>query len=868
MALTSVSDTNVTLALAGNPTIALLNPTLITAGWSGQLSPARGGTGVNNGTSTLTLGGNLTTVGAFSSVFNMSAGTNVTFPQSGTLATTSTASGVINAGLINQMAWYAAAGTTISGLATANSAVLVTSAGGVPSISTTLPNGLAMGTPASLTLTNAAGLPISGITGLGTGVASALATNVGSAGAFVTFNGALGTPSSGTLTNATGLPLTTGVTGNLPVTNLNSGTSASSSTFWRGDGSWATPAGSGVSSVTGTTNRITSTGGTTPVIDISASYVGQGSITTLGTITTGVWTGTTIAILNGGTGVTSVTTVPAATAWAGWDANKNLSANNHIQGYATTVTGGTTTTLTVASAYQQFFTGSTTQTVLLPVTGTLVLGQAFFVVNNSSGVVTVQSSGGNTITAMAANTVAMFTCILTSGTTATSWSSDYNAGIAGVTSVTGTTNRITSSGGSTPAIDISASYVGQSSITTLGTISTGVWNGSVITGTYGGTGVNNGASTITIGGNLTLSGAFASTFTFTGITTVTFPQSGTLATTAQLPSLPLSLANGGTNANLTASNGGIVYSNASAFAVLSGTATAGQMLQSGASTTPAWSTSTYPATNAVNTLLYASSANVMGALATANSAVLVTSAGGAPSLSTTLPNINIGTPSAGVLTNTTGGGGLRSFQVFTTGTGATYTKPANVTSIYVEVIGGGGGGGGSLAAASSSAAGAGGASGGYGTIYLSGAAATYTYTIGAGGNGGASGNNIGSTGGTTTFSGGSLQATGGAGGSGSAAVLNSGTGVTGGGVGGVGSNGIIISNGAPGSGGLILLGNVASGTGGSSLYGGGGNGRISPGAGNPGTNYGSGGGGAASAAATSFAGGAGSGGLIIVWEFS
>lgn len=52
--------------------------------------------------------------------------------------------------------------------------------------------------------------------------------------------------------------------------------------------------------------------------------------------------------------------------------------------------------------------------------------------------------------------------------------------VTGVSSVTGTTNRITSSGGATPAIDISASYVGQSSITTLGTIGTGVWQGTSI----------------------------------------------------------------------------------------------------------------------------------------------------------------------------------------------------------------------------------------------------------------------------------------------------------------------------------------------------------------------------------------------------
>lgn len=100
----------------------------------------------------------------------------------------------------------------------------------------------------------------------------------------------------------------------------------------------------------------------------------------------------------------------------------------------------------------------------------------------------------------------------------------------------------------------------------------------------------------------------------------------------------LGLAYGGTNANLTASNGGIFYSTASAGAILAGTATAGQLLLSGASAAPTWSTTTYPATNAINTLLYASSANVMSALATANNGTLITSAGGVPSISSTLPS--------------------------------------------------------------------------------------------------------------------------------------------------------------------------------------------------------------------------------------
>ncbi len=158
------------------------------------------------------------------------------------------------------------------------------------------------------------------------------------------------------------------------------------------------------------------------------------------------------AIAQGGTAVTSVTTGPAATAWAGWDANKNLSANSFISGYATTATGATTTTLVVGSAWQQFFTGSTTQTVVLPVTSTLVLGQSFYIVNNSSGVVTVQSSGANTIQAMAANTTLLVTCILTSGTTAASWATEYVGAASGGTVNSGTTGQVAYYATSTNAV--------------------------------------------------------------------------------------------------------------------------------------------------------------------------------------------------------------------------------------------------------------------------------------------------------------------------------------------------------------------------------------------------------------------------------
>ncbi len=73
--------------------------------------------------------------------------------------------------------------------------------------------------------------------------------------------------------------------------------------------SWSTASSSWVgvfSSIIGTTNRITVTGTSPQQVDISGSYVGQSTITTLGTVTTGVWNGTAVDVAHGGTGLTSI----------------------------------------------------------------------------------------------------------------------------------------------------------------------------------------------------------------------------------------------------------------------------------------------------------------------------------------------------------------------------------------------------------------------------------------------------------------------------------------------------------------------------------------------------------------------------------
>lgn len=107
------------------------------------------------------------------------------------------------------------------------------------------------------------------------------------------------------------------------------------------------------------------------------------------------------------------------------DDNGNVSGNNVNSGYTTTVTAAATTTLTVASTGIQYFTGTTTQTVQLPVVSTLALGWSYHIANTSTGVVTVTSSGGNTVGTIPPGTSAMATCILTTGTTAASWDIGY-----------------------------------------------------------------------------------------------------------------------------------------------------------------------------------------------------------------------------------------------------------------------------------------------------------------------------------------------------------------------------------------------------------------------------------------------------------
>lgn len=128
------------------------------------------------------------------------------------------------------------------------------------------------------------------------------------------------------------------------------------------------------------------------------------------------------------------------------DDNNNLTGSNIASGLASTATAAGTTTLTLASKGIQVFTGATTQTVVLPVVSTLPqIGFGYLIINDSSGALTINSSGANLVATIAANSRALITCTLLTGTSAASWDATtiqpYDSDLAVIAALTATTDN-------------------------------------------------------------------------------------------------------------------------------------------------------------------------------------------------------------------------------------------------------------------------------------------------------------------------------------------------------------------------------------------------------------------------------------------
>lgn len=150
-----------------------------------------------------------------------------------------------------------------------------------------------------------------------------------------------------------------------------------------------------------------------------------------------------------------------------------------------------------------------------------------------------------------------------------------------------------------------------------------------------------------------------------------------------------------TSTNLSGAAFGTPYQSAlNTTSMLASTATAGQMFRSGATAAPSWSTTTWPATTTINQLLYSSSASVIAGLATANSAVVSTTSGGVPQVSTQLPsNLGIGVAGAAstALSLPAGSTSVSSFNIVCTGVAPTSPNNGDVwctsSGLFIRVNG-------------------------------------------------------------------------------------------------------------------------------------------------------------------------------------
>ena len=231
-----------------------------------------------------------------------------------------------------------------------------------------------------------------------------------------------------------------------------------------------------------------------------------------------------------------------------------------------------------------------------------------------------------------------------------------------------------------------ASTVVSSSLTSVGTIATGVWNGTTIATGYGGTGL----TTFTSGGAV-------------------YATSTSALTTGTLP-----IASGGTNSTATPTAGGIGYGTGTAHAYTAA-GTSGQPLISAGAGAPAFGTlalgtantnvsGTLTVTNGgtgagtftANGVIYGNATSALGVTAAGTTGqVLIATTSAAPSWG----QVSLTAGVTGTLPVANGGTGITTTPsnptqtIYTSGSG-TYTVPTGVKWLRVRMVGGGGGGSG------------------------------------------------------------------------------------------------------------------------------------------------------------------------------
>ena len=365
---------------------------------------------------------------------------------------------------------------------------------------------------------------------------------------------------------------------------------------------------------TGTTGTLALTATTHATASATAASLSGTTLTLGGTVSGSFAIGMSIS----GTGISGTVINPGTYITAGSGTTWTINTTSTAQAFTSGSITGTSNIITVAStsalqigtvitspsvfgglqSVTNYYVNNIVSSTKFSVSST-AFGTTDFTLTSATGTVSLTYSNGTlgtggTYTVASIISGSSITFTATGGTTplvgpvttiATSGATDATANGGGV-QVYGATNKTftwasltgawTSSENinlvSTKAYEINGASVLNattlgagvtgSSLTGVGTITSGIWNSNLIVGQYGGTGVNNGTNTITIGGNIstagsfTLSGAFTTTLSVTANTSLTLPTSGTLVST--LTTSLTNLTAVGTLSNLTVASSGVI----------------------------------------------------------------------------------------------------------------------------------------------------------------------------------------------------------------------------------------------------------------------------------------------------------------------
>lgn len=264
----------------------------------------------------------------------------------------------------------------------------------------------------------------------------------------------------------------------------------------------------------------------------SVNLDGSGNVSTLGTIASGTWQGTTVGVGYGGTGVT---TSSGASSVMLRDANQNTQVNHVTQTLTKTTSAAGTTTLTLASSYHQVLTGSTTQTYKLPDATTLPTGYSYLFDNDSTGNLTVTDNASATVDVIAAGGYSIVFL-------------ENNATVGGEWGRAGLIPNEVNWG--TNSLDFGGSTI----------LTNGTWQGTAVASGYGGTGLT----------------------TFSAANYALYSTSASALAAGTLP-----IAAGGTAVTSFTANG-IVYGNGTSALGVTAAGTTGQVLIGNTGSAPTW----------------------------------------------------------------------------------------------------------------------------------------------------------------------------------------------------------------------------------------------------------------------------------------